>query len=122
MIIFYNSFFFFFFFFFNSAKTEWNELDCYISNADLFEVFEKCILSFIRPIPNSIYNIHNLLGVTYLTKLRIRFSHLKEHEFKQNFQDLIDLMCSCNSDIETAVHFFSIAQISILKDKPPLAK
>ena len=28
--------------------------------------------------PNSIYNIHNPLAVTYLTRLRIGFSHLKE--------------------------------------------
>ena len=28
--------------------------------------------------PNIIYNIHNLLGVKYLTTLRIEFSHLKD--------------------------------------------
>ena len=56
--------------------------------------------------PNSIYNIHNPLGVIYLTRLRMGFSHLKKHKFKHNFQDLIDPMCSCNSGIETAIHFF----------------
>ena len=55
--------------------------------------------------PNSIYNIHNSLGVKYLTRLRIRFSHLKEHKFKHNFQDSVDPMCSCISGIET-IHFF----------------
>ena len=72
--------------FFPSAITEWNKLDCYIRNADSFKVFRKRLLSFIRPIPNSIYNIHNPFGVKYLTRLRIRFSHLKEHKFKYNFQ------------------------------------
>ena len=56
--------------------------------------------------PNSIYNIHNPLGVKYLTRLRIGFSHLKEHKFKHNFQDSIDPMCSCSSGIETTIHFF----------------
>ena len=56
--------------------------------------------------PNSIYNIHNPFGVKYLTRSRIRFSHLKEHKFKHNFQDSIDPMCSCNSGIETTIHFF----------------
>ena len=56
--------------------------------------------------PNSISNIHNPLGVTYLTRLRIRFSHLKEHQFKHNFQDSIDPTCSCSSVIETTIHFF----------------
>ena len=70
--------------FFPSAIIEWNKLDCYISNADSFEVFQKRILSFFRSIPNNIYNIHNPLGIKYLTRLIIGFSHLKEHKFKYN--------------------------------------
>ena len=92
--------------FFPSAITEWNKLDCYIRSADSFKVFKKRLLSFIRPMPNSIYNIHNPLGVKYLTRLRIGFSHLKEHKFKHNFQDSVDPMCSCSSGIETTIHFF----------------
>ena len=71
---------------------------------------------------NSIYNIHNPLGVKYLARLRIGFSHLKQHKFKDNFQDSVDPMCSCSSGIETTIHFFSIAQISILKEKASLTK
>ena len=67
--------------FFSSAITEWNKLDCYTSNADSFELFKKPILSFIRPMANSIYNIHNPLRVKYLKRLRIGFCHLKEHKF-----------------------------------------
>ena len=92
--------------FFPSATTEWNKLDCYIRNADSLEVFKKRLLSFIKPLPNSIYNIHNPFGVKYLTRLRIRFSHLKGHKFKHNFQNSIDPMCSCSSGIETMIHFF----------------
>ena len=66
----------------------------------------KKLLTFIRPMPNSIYNIHNPLGVKYLTRLRIGFSHLKEHKFRHNFQDSTDPMCSCSSGIETMIHFF----------------
>ena len=55
---------------------------------------------------NSIRNIHNPLGVKYLTRLRIGFSHLKEHKFKHNFQDSIDPMCSCSSGIEATIDFF----------------
>ena len=56
--------------------------------------------------PNSIYNIHNPLGIKYLTRLTIGFSHLKKHKFKHNFHDSIDPMCSCSSGVETTVHFF----------------
>ena len=91
--------------FFPSAITEWNKLDSYIRNADLFEGFKKRILGFVRPLPKSIYNIHNPLGIKYLIRLRIGFSHLKKHKFRHNFQDSIDPMCSCNSGIETTAHF-----------------
>ena len=67
---------------FPSAMTEWNKLDCYISNENSFEVFEKRVLRFIKPTPNGIYNILNPLAVKYPKRLRIRFSHLKEHKFK----------------------------------------
>ena len=91
--------------FFPSAITEWNKLDSYIRNADSLEVFKKRILEFVRSLPKSIYNIHNPLGIKYLTRLRIGFSHLKEHKFRHNFQESIDPMCSCNSGIETTAHF-----------------
>ena len=55
---------------------------------------------------NSIYNIHNPLGVKYLTRLRIGFSPLKKHKFKHKFQDSLDPMCSRSSDVETTIHFF----------------
>ena len=50
-------------------------------NSDSFAIFKKRILEFIRPKPNSIFNIHNPLGIKYLTRLRVGFSHLKEHKF-----------------------------------------
>ena len=58
-------------------------------------IFEKRVLSFISPMPNSIYNIHKPLGVKYLTKLIIGFSHLKEHKLKHNFQYWIDPIWKC---------------------------
>ena len=68
-----------------------------------YEVSKKRVLSFIRPMPNYIYNIHNPLAVKYLTRLTIGFNHLKEHKFKHNFPDSMDHMCSCSSGIETVV-------------------
>ena len=56
--------------------------------------------------PNSIYNIHNPLGIKYLTRLRIGPSQLKKHKFRRNFQDSVDLMCLWSNDFETTIHFF----------------
>ena len=37
--------------FFRSAITEWNKLDCYISNADLFEVLKNVSQALLDPYP-----------------------------------------------------------------------
>ena len=104
--------------FFLSAITKWNKLDGYISNPDFFEVLKKHLLSLFRPVPNSICNIHNPLGVKYLTRLRIRFSHVKGHEYKHNFQDL-HIQCAVAVVIlKQRFISFSIIQILIFKDKP----
>ena len=43
---------------------------------------------------------------TLFTRLRIGFSHLKEHKFKHNFQDSVDPLRSRGNGIESTVHFF----------------
>ena len=88
--------------FFPSAITERSKLGCYISNADFSEVFKKHILSLLHPY-QIVSTASITLGVKYLTRLRIGFSHLKKHKFKHNFQGSIDLMCSF---IKTTIHFF----------------
>ena len=70
------------------------------------EIFKKYLLNFIRSNSNNVFNINNPLGLKLLTRVRIGFSHLKEHKFKHNFQDSVDPLCSCGNDIESTVHFF----------------
>ena len=94
--------------FLSSAITEWNKLDCYIKNVELFKFFKKPLLSFIRSMPNSNYHIDNSLGVKYITRLRTGFSYLKEHKFKHNFQDSVDPIYSCSSGIETTIQFYPL--------------
>ena len=68
-------------------------------------LFKKCLLEFIRPKANSIFNIHNSIGIKYLTRLRLGFSHLKEHNFQHNFQDSVDPLRSRGIEIESTKHF-----------------
>ena len=43
----------------------------------------------------------------YITqRLRVGFSHLKEHKFRHNFEDGINPLCSCGNFIESTTHFF----------------
>ena len=64
---------------------------------------------------NGIYNIYNPLGVNYLTRLRIGFSHLKKHKFKHHFQDSIDSICNCSSVTETKFRFFHCVSFNTQK-------
>ena len=62
-------------------------------------------MKFIRPEPNSTYNINDTKGLKLLTRLRLGQSHLRDHKFRQNFQDCVSRMCYCGQDNETTTHF-----------------
>ena len=32
-------------------------------------------------------------------------SHLREHKFKQSFQDTLNQLCSCDKEVETTFYF-----------------
>ena len=49
---------------------------------------------------NCIFTNH----IKLLTRLRVGLSHLREHKLRHSFQDSLNPICSCGSDIETA-HF-----------------
>ena len=70
----------------------------------IFSIFKKIILQFIRPSPSSILNCHNLKGVKLLTRLRLGLSHLRDHKFKHSFQDSLNPICNCGTDVETTTH------------------
>ena len=79
----------------------WNSLDSSVSNSESFFIFNKSILEFIRPSPNSIFTCHNPQGKTLLT--RVRLSHPRNH--KQNFQDSLNPICNSGADVETTSHY-----------------
>ena len=41
-----------------------------------------------------------------ITRLRLDFSHLREHKFKHNFRDTLNLLCSCSIEVESTSHYF----------------
>ena len=92
--------------FFPSTVFEWNKLDNKFRNSESVSAFKKQILKFIRPSPNSTFNVHNPHGIKLLTRLRVGLSHLREHKFRHTFQDSQDPFCNCGRHIETTIHFF----------------
>ena len=49
--------------------------------------------------------MYDPLGEKLLTRLRLKFSHLKEHKFRHGFTDTINPMCACGADVEITEHF-----------------
>ena len=85
---------------------EWNKLDPDIRNLDSHEMFRKKLLNFIRPSEKSIFNIYDPQGSKLLNRLRLGFSHLREHKFRHNFADTVNPLCSCALETESTDHFF----------------
>ena len=92
--------------FFPFCINEWNNLDEHIRNLPSISLFKQAILDFFRPSANSIFGVTDNNGVVLLNRLRVDFSHLREHKFRHNFADTVDPFCNCrNNSIETTQHF-----------------
>ena len=92
--------------FFLYTIVEWNKLDVTVRNAKSFLIFKNLSLKIGRPIQNSIFKIHDPLGIKLLTRQTVGLSHLNEHRFRHNFQDCLNPLCSCSLEAESNIHFF----------------
>ena len=91
--------------FFPYTIKEWNNLSLEVRKSVSYEVFKNSLLKFIRPSPNSLFNVSDSLGIKLLTTLRLALSHLREHKFN-HFQDTVNPLCSCSLESESTTHFF----------------
>ena len=92
--------------FFPNSLSEWSQLAPEIQNSESIVVFKSKLLSFIRPSKRSIFNVNDPEGVKYLTRLRLRFSHLNEQKFRHGFLDTFNPLCNCSLEVEDNEHFF----------------
>ena len=86
--------------------TEWNKLDNSIREAETVNQFKAHFKEFMKLKERSLFSVHDPLGVKLLTRLRLKFSHLKEHKFRHNFNDTVSPMCNCGTETETNDHYF----------------
>ena len=91
--------------FFPSTWEDWFSLDDSIRKSETSSTFKNRLLSFICPAQNNIFNIFDPIGLKFLTRLRLGFSHLNEHRFQHNFQDYMNPLCSCSLEIEDTLHY-----------------
>ena len=80
---------------------EWHKLGPELKNSLSIPQCKEGLHIFIRPKICPIYKVHDLLGLKLLTRLRINFSHLREHKFRYNFLDTLNPLCSCGLEIES---------------------
>ena len=95
--------------FYPNCLSEWNQLDPEIRLAPSLSIFKTKLLSIIRLPANSVFDIHDPLGLSYLTQLRVSLSKLNFHKFNHNFRDPINPMCLMNDGIEDTEHFLVLS-------------
>ena len=91
--------------FFPHTILEWNKLDANLKIAKSYMCFRNSLLKIGRPVQNSIFKVFNTLGIKFLTRLRLSLS-LNENNFKYNFQNCLNPLCSCSLEVESTIHFF----------------
>ena len=92
--------------FFPNSLSERSQHASEIQNSESIATFKSKLLSFIRPSKRSIFNVNDPEGVKYLTRLRLRFSHLNEHKFRHGFLDTLNPLCNRSLEVEDNEHFF----------------
>ena len=102
--------------FFPLYANEWGNISEELRNIGSINTFKSSILNFVSPRENFNSNLK------LLTSLRLSFSHLNEHKFRNNFNDTINPMCPCGKEPETTLHyllrcdFYSIYRLELLND------
>ena len=80
--------------------------DSNIHSSPSYKLSRKRILEIIRPHSNSILNVPNSLGSTYITKVHVILSYLRKHKFCHNFRDSLNTICDCGNTDESINHHF----------------
>ena len=71
---------------------------------------------------NSLFFVQDPLGAKLLTCLRLKFSHLNDHKCRHSFNDTINPMCACGTEIETTepflvlYHFYSTLTLELFEN------
>ena len=114
--------------FYLSCLTEWNELDPEIRLSPSVTVFKKKLMSIIRPPAKSVFGIHDPMGLSHLTQLRMGLSKLNFHEFRHNFKDTVNPRCPTNDGVEDTEHFLllcpscAVQRQNLPAEIPPLLR
>ena len=87
--------------FFPFTVLEWNYLDLNICKSENIASFRNKLLQFVCRSGSGIYICRNPEGAQLL---RLCLSHLREHNFRYNFQDTVNCISNCSENIKTTCH------------------
>ena len=91
--------------FLSNVVCQWNQLKPELRNNESSSIFHNALFKLIKLLENSVYNIHDTLCIKLITRLRLSFNHLREHKFRHNFRDTLNLLCVCSLEPENTTHF-----------------
>ena len=76
---------------------KWNKLNPDISSSASYSLFGNALVKFIRPVQRKPLNFKDSVKIKLLTRLRLSFSHLREHKFKHSFRDILNPLFPCST-------------------------
>ena len=92
--------------FFPHLINKWNKLDPNIRSFNDYKIFRNTLSKFIGPGERKIFHISDSFGIKMLARLRLGFSHLREHKSNHRFKDTLNPLCSCSVEDEITTHCF----------------
>ena len=75
--------------------SEWNRLSNLTKQSENIKKCKKTLMKDIKSNKQSQFSIHDPQAVKLLSRLRLNFSHLKEHKFRHNLKECVSPMCGC---------------------------
>ena len=92
--------------FYPNCTSEWDKLNPKIRLAPSVAVFNTKLLSIIWPPAKPIFGIHDPIGLSYPSLIRVGLSRLNFNKFKHNVWDTVNPRCPTNDFIEDSEHLF----------------
>ena len=91
--------------FFPNGTSDWNNIITNFEYFPSFNEFKNHLISLVRPVIRSTFDIHDPTFLRYLFQLRVGLSPLRHHKKRHSFVDTPSDKCLCKEGIEDATHF-----------------
>ena len=91
--------------FFPDATSSWNIIISHFEDFPSYVSLKNHIISLFRPNAESVFGVHDPVGLRCLFQLRLSLSPLRSHKKHHNFIDTPSDICHCSEGVEDTSHF-----------------